>query len=559
MKKNWFKIAKPLALIALMLVLFSTVALAADHTITKSTGTVIALPGSYVSGDNFIIKGDSLQTTPDDWAVLRSATANFNLVMQNNQTIIPTKVFDVGQNMSNPAFGGRKLVGLDLSGLTNLTTIGIRAFNEANLITVNLSGLTQLTSIQENAFNTNQALVSVDVSGVTKLKTIGNGAFSSTPLLREFNFPSLTHLETIEENAFRSGGLVRIDLSSCSNLQTIGDFAFFSIVSLDLVDLTGPSALTSIGDYAFAYSPFLRRLDFSGQENLLTLGDAAFEGAGFDSISSTNFLDGFGFNTNPVPALMGTTFDQFAGDPNGPPIYVRPDLVAAYKAAWPRYEARIAAKVGIDAPTANPPGGSGFTSATTVTLSNTNPEARIFYTLDGSDPITDPNGTRQPYTGPITVPLGATLKSFARTIKTVPSAVMTETYSSGDGDDDNGTGITYIVRKPIATPPGGVFSTPQTVTLTSATSGATIYYTLDGSDPITSPTRKEYTNPITIPMGTVLKSYAMKKGRRHSLVMTETYLSSGNTSSSSGCNTGIDMASLGLLLGGAVLLGKKKR
>lgn len=53
-------------------------------------------------------------------------------------------------------------------------------------------------------------------------------------------------------------------------------------------------------------------------------------------------------------------------------------------------------------------------------------------------------------------------------------------------------------------------TTPQSVELSCSTSGATIYYTIDGSDPKTSNTASEYSSAISISKTTTIKAYAEK-------------------------------------------------
>ena len=49
----------------------------------------------------------------------------------------------------------------------------------------------------------------------------------------------------------------------------------------------------------------------------------------------------------------------------------------------------------------------------------------------------------------------------------------------------------------------GTYSAVQSLAITCATAGATLYYTTDGTDPATSGTRQEYTSAITLNEGTV--------------------------------------------------------
>jgi hypothetical protein len=80
------------------------------------------------------------------------------------------------------------------------------------------------------------------------------------------------------------------------------------------------------------------------------------------------------------------------------------------------------------------------------------------------------------------------------------------------------------VATPVAAPPAGTYTSAQTVTLTTTTEGAAIYYTLDGSTPSVSSTL--YTGPINIPVMTTLKAIAVKEGMNNSAVLTAVYTAS---------------------------------
>ena len=130
------------------------------------------------------------------------------------------------------------------------------------------------------------------------------------------------------------------------------------------------------------------------------------------------------------------------------------------------------------APTATP--GTGvYTSAQSVTLASATPGAEIRYTLDGTTP--DSNS-----------PL------YAEALPIVTGTVLTARAFKTDWAASDPTVVVYIfdygtLAPPVASPPGGTYSEPQLVTLTAAP-GATIRYTLDGSDPTEASSL--YTTPM---------------------------------------------------------------
>lgn len=71
---------------------------------------------------------------------------------------------------------------------------------------------------------------------------------------------------------------------------------------------------------------------------------------------------------------------------------------------------------------------------------------------------------------------------------------------------------------------GSTMEDSYLLTLTCATKGATIYYTIDGSCPCDEQTRKKYTGPITLPEGKVtLQAIAVREGMADSDVAEFTY------------------------------------
>ena len=80
---------------------------------------------------------------------------------------------------------------------------------------------------------------------------------------------------------------------------------------------------------------------------------------------------------------------------------------------------------------------------------------------------------------------------------------------------------TPVVTTPTFTPEAGTYNEPQTVSIACATEGATIHYTLDGSDPTES--SPVYSEPISIEETTTIKAIAMKEGYDNSAIAEATY------------------------------------
>ncbi|MEU0792207.1 chitobiase/beta-hexosaminidase C-terminal domain-containing protein [Amycolatopsis sp. NPDC005961] len=102
-----------------------------------------------------------------------------------------------------------------------------------------------------------------------------------------------------------------------------------------------------------------------------------------------------------------------------------------------------------------------------------------------------------------------------------------------------GGGGTTTAAAPTFSPPGGTYSSAQTVTISSATSGATIRYTVDGSTPTASSTL--YSGPISVPNSRTVNAIALKSGSTTSPVSSATY----TIGTQAGCPTQSDTPNFG--------------
>jgi len=152
------------------------------------------------------------------------------------------------------------------------------------------------------------------------------------------------------------------------------------------------------------------------------------------------------------------------------------------------------------------PGGT-YSAPQSITISDIQNGVTIYYTTDGSTP----DETDTAYNGtPISITETTTLKLIG--------------YKGGWGTSDV-LSVTYTIvteaAEPSFDPPGATYNMEQTVTMTTTTPGATIYYTTDGTNPTDEDT--EYSGPITIDENTALRAIAYADGYDPSDVHYEYY------------------------------------
>jgi hypothetical protein len=157
------------------------------------------------------------------------------------------------------------------------------------------------------------------------------------------------------------------------------------------------------------------------------------------------------------------------------------------------------------APTFTPNGGT-FTNAVSVTISSATTGSTIYYTTDGSTP----SRSSSVYSAPLKINTATTLKAFAVKIGNSDSSVASATFTPATA-----------VATTAFSPNGGTFDNSVSVTISSTTSGATIYYTTDGSAPSTA--SAVYSSPLNLIATTTLKSFAIKSGMSDSAVLSVTF------------------------------------
>ena len=142
----------------------------------------------------------------------------------------------------------------------------------------------------------------------------------------------------------------------------------------------------------------------------------------------------------------------------------------------------------------------------TVVLSTTTPSATIYFTTNGSTPTT----SSSVYSSAISVASSLTIKAIA-----TRSAFINSSESSAS----------YTVNGAVATPTfsvaSGAYSTAQTITISTTTPSATIYYTTNNTTPTTS--SSVYTGPVTISTTSTVRAMAARNTFSNSGVQLATY------------------------------------
>lgn len=179
----------------------------------------------------------------------------------------------------------------------------------------------------------------------------------------------------------------------------------------------------------------------------------------------------------------------------------------------------------------------------TVTYYNGNDALGLFKIVGGNDVLIDIIGVYQTDPGtawPVAGVEGATLNHTLIRKPNVVSGNLNWTTGAGTDVDnsewfvhpqdyivdlgmhDFNPGAGEAAATPVFNPPSGAYSQPISVTMTSTTAGAQIYYTTNGSNP--DQTSTLYTAPVSISNTTTLKAKAYAAGLDPSNIATATYV-----------------------------------
>lgn len=174
---------------------------------------------------------------------------------------------------------------------------------------------TRVVSIAPYAFESTQH-PALDLGGFSNLKYIESYAFANNANIVEVTLPA--SLSEIKNSAFKGSSIKKINLSACSNISRIWQYAFAECKALNTITFatftsTDDMAVKlAINDYAFSGCTALVTLNLP--ENLGTLDSYAFKGC--TALTTVNFVANAKF-IKPETTEGGTDPAPEAYDPAG--------------------------------------------------------------------------------------------------------------------------------------------------------------------------------------------------------------------------------------------------
>lgn len=139
-----------------------------------------------------------------------------------------------------------------------------------------------------------------------------------------------------------------------------------------------------------------------------------------------------------------------------------------------------------------------------IRISNVDPDASIYYTTDGSTP----DKSAIEYSDPIILDRTMEIKAIAIKEGLVDSEIHSSKYIAK-------------VKTPVIALSGGTYTSDQETSVTCATEGSEIHYTIDGSTPSNS--SMAYSSVIPLTRNAKLRVVASKEGLEDSEIVSEDY------------------------------------
>ena len=297
--------------------------------------------------------------------------------------------------------------------------------------------------------------------------------------------------------AYQDGTTIRLDAAhglkgNWANAAPMGEWSTFGYVNT-LYTGTGNNAYTARnGNTALTYN----RNDMNGfigknpNLSVMTIGANQKNGA-----SELQYVGGIAFVTITDEVLSQDELNKYTGAVN--------DLIKS-GITVPGEVSGLTAEAGTDSVTLRWTAAEGTVDRYEVSMD------------DGVTWVHVRNALTYTFTG---LEADSAYTFLVRAVNQVGSGAESEISQSTQGNGSEtpeDPEVPEAVIIPVFNLPGGAYEGAQSIEITTATEGATIYYTLDGSEPTREST--EYTGPFTITETTTIKTFAVKEGMEDSMV-----------------------------------------
>ena len=371
----------------------------------------------------------------------------------------------------------------------SINSIGTYAFNDCDRLT-KIDIPASVKSIEAKAFYSCDILKEVTLH--EGLEAIGNEVFYNNYQLSIITLPST--LKTIGIRAFRACGSLK-SIVIPNSVTTMGEDVFNNCTSLTTVTLS--NQLTAIGNYAF-YNTALRSIEIPA--SVQTIGDYAFQGC--QSLVSVIF-----------PATMNSLGNRtFQGCTSLASISIPEGITRLEEAAV----ADCYALATVTLPSTLTYIGKWAFSGSSALTSITIPEnvKTIEQNAFTSSPLLN-----SIYSLAMTPPtLNGDVSNHAFADATTRATIYVKPAAEGSyrvASHWNEFSKVETFNNALCAQPTFILNNYQ-LSITTATDGATIYYTTDGTDPTTS--SSSYSAPIDFWQNGTVKAIAVKEGMDPSLV-----------------------------------------
>ena len=227
----------------------------------------------------------------------------------------------------------------------------------------------------------------------------------------------------------------------------------------------GPAGPVSTASYTFvpAVAPTFSKAAgvYQGPQSI-AISDATTGAAIYYTVTGVTPTTGSTRYTGPITLSSNMTLKAIAAVPGGPVSAVASAVYSIVPAVTPVFSTL----------------GGTYQTYQSITISDATAGAAIYYTTTGVTPTI----YSTQYTGPISVNRNMTLKAIAAVPGGPVSAVATASY----------TFVSAVA--PTFSTPGGTYQAYKSVTITDATAGASIYYTVTGVTPTIYSTQIHWTD-----------------------------------------------------------------